>query len=657
MTIAWHAIVRNEAAVLPRCVASLMPHIDCAVVVDTGSTDGTPDLLTQLFAEAGKSIEIAHAPFVNFGQTRNDALEIARKSPLSFDYMLLSDADMELRVHTPDWINGHRGHAYDLRQTAGTVSYYNRRLLHRQAPAAYKGVTHEFLAVPADGILHGAEFVDHADGANRPEKFKRDIDLLTSALQTETDPGLVQRYEFYLAQSYFDMGDWANAAIHYQKRTTLGGYAEEVWNAQLHYAHCLGNDGRHAEFLHELLKAYELRPHRAETLYDLAKYYRERGENHTSLLFSEAGMRTPYPKDDQLFVNDFVYSAGCRDEFAITAYYDPARRTRGAQICNALALDRAIPAGTRAQARANLYWYLQPLAQHVPSFRPVQLCLNAPEPYVFCNPSVVNWRGRPVAVLRAVNYRIGPSGQYDTGGDSAIRTRNFLIDVDHAAETEILTELTLPENWPASPAYDQVRGLEDCRLFEWDEQLWVSATARELNREGMCEMVLAPVSSDGIGGAWRRMLPKERTHEKNWMPFVRAGSLEFVYRLGALVNSYGDPVLRHHCAMVVEHLSGSSQVIQAQGHYLALVHEAGTIPGKPNRYYSHRFVRLGPTGAVLGVSPPFVFTGRQIEFAAGLAYFPAKRQLLASYGVMDREAWLAWMNLDEVLAFIDQGAQ
>jgi hypothetical protein len=34
MKLAWNAIVRDEAAILPRCVASLLPHIDCAVVVD-----------------------------------------------------------------------------------------------------------------------------------------------------------------------------------------------------------------------------------------------------------------------------------------------------------------------------------------------------------------------------------------------------------------------------------------------------------------------------------------------------------------------------------------------------------------------------------------------------------------------------------------------
>ena len=45
MKLVWNAIVKNEAAIIERCVNSLLPHIDGAVVVDTGSTDGTPDLL------------------------------------------------------------------------------------------------------------------------------------------------------------------------------------------------------------------------------------------------------------------------------------------------------------------------------------------------------------------------------------------------------------------------------------------------------------------------------------------------------------------------------------------------------------------------------------------------------------------------------------
>jgi glycosyltransferase involved in cell wall biosynthesis len=43
-TLSLCMIVKNEARNLPRSLAPLMPYVDEAVVVDTGSTDGTPDL-------------------------------------------------------------------------------------------------------------------------------------------------------------------------------------------------------------------------------------------------------------------------------------------------------------------------------------------------------------------------------------------------------------------------------------------------------------------------------------------------------------------------------------------------------------------------------------------------------------------------------------
>ena len=415
--LVWNAIVKNEAKVITRCVESLLPHIDGAVVVDTGSTDGTPERLRELFDAAGKPLEVSPAPFVDFEQARNEALRCARISRMEWDYLLLSDADMELKVLKPDWINGAKGLSYDVRQTAGSLGYYNRRLVSRRATGWYIGTTHEYLDIPADGVLDGAVFIDHADGANRPDKFQRDVDLLEKALQTETRPGVIQRYHFYLAQSYFDLKNWKKAAEHYKIRMGLGGFDEEVWNASTHYAHCLDNMGDHAGFLWEMLQAYWRRPHRAEVLYDLAKFFRDRGENHSSLLFSEAGLSIPHPKDDLLFVNDWIYTSGLKEEFAICAYYDKPRRERGGRICDELSL-----AGSE-QARNNLYWYLKPLVEHVPSFRATGLEPPVAEGYVATNPSVVNDDGRPLVLVRSVNYTITPEGHYsirDVAGGSTL---------------------------------------------------------------------------------------------------------------------------------------------------------------------------------------------------------------------------------------------
>jgi glycosyltransferase involved in cell wall biosynthesis len=653
MRLCWNAIVRDESARIERCVNSLLPHITCAVVVDTGSTDDTVALLLELFTAADKPLELRYAPFTNFAQARNEALRRARLSPLDFDYLLLADADMELKVERPDWCNGHSGLAYDMRQVGGALSYYNRRLLSRQATGGYVGVTHEYLDVPSAGTITGAWFLDHADGANRADKFQRDIMLLEQALATETNPGLIERYHFYLAQSYFDAALFEQAAVTYAKRVTLGGYPEEQWYAQRQLARCCERLGQLDRFVCELLRAYSLQPQRAEVLYDLARHFRERGDNHVSLLFSEAGMLLPYPQHDQLFVNDFVYQQGMREEFSICAYYDDRRRSRGASVTNKLAL-----AGNE-QAKFNLFWYLRPLSEHISSCKNFKIDFTPPPGYAAMNPSVINHAGTPALLVRTVNYTITPEGQYrilagdgSRGVDHPIHTRNFI-----GLAADSWREIVLPANWPP-PQFTLVRGFEDSRLIQWQGGFYTLSTVRELTPEGWCEQVLAPIARDGevwrTQDNWRRILPEARRHEKNWMPWVKDGELRFVYRLGTLLDLDGNVIVQHEPKWKVDHISGGSQVIALDNNmYLALVHEAKLIPGRPNRHYQHRFVVFNNHGHLDGISAPFFFQAReQIEFVAGLAYFPDKRQLVASYGVRDCEAWLATFDPDEVVRFV-----
>jgi glycosyltransferase involved in cell wall biosynthesis len=656
--LVWNAIVKNEAAVIDRCVNSLLPYIDGAIVVDTGSTDGTPERLKRLFAASNLPLEVSSAPFVNFEQARNEALRCARLSRLEWDYLLLADADMELKVNQQPWLNGEKGLSYDIRQTAGALGYYNRRLISRHAQGWYVGVTHEYLDIASAGVIDGAEFIDHADGANRPDKFSRDIALLEKALETETRPGLIQRYHFYLAGTYYDAGDFTKAAAHYKLRTTLGGFDEEVWYAQMRYAECLGALGDQPGYVWELLRAYQLRPTRGEVLYKLARTFRERGDNSTSLLFATPGLQLPHPKTDLLFVDDYAHRTGLKEEFAICAYYDPAKRKQGAAVCDELALKGS------NQASGNLFWYLSPLKEHVPSFSPQRIQFEPPRGYVATNPSVINDNGMPVVLVRTVNYTITPEGQYAIRGKAGdcspgypIHTRNFLVrpGTDIAPQ-----ELALPGNWP-EPKFDLVLGFEDSRLFLFNNELWSSSTVRELTPEGTCQQVVAQLVNTVDGTAaysddWLVFESHQGTHEKNWMPWVRNGEIQFVYRLGSLISAAGGHGFHNDPKIDVSRISGGSQVIQIDPHmWIALVHEAHTIPGRPNRYYRHRFVSFVPNGSVDRISPAFYLHDRQIEFVAGLAYFPDKHKLLVSYGLRDCEAWTAEMDVNEVVKFIDRG--
>jgi hypothetical protein len=57
-TLCLSMIVKNEMANLERCLTALAPYIQCWVIGDTGSSDGTQDFLMAFFAERGLSGEL-----------------------------------------------------------------------------------------------------------------------------------------------------------------------------------------------------------------------------------------------------------------------------------------------------------------------------------------------------------------------------------------------------------------------------------------------------------------------------------------------------------------------------------------------------------------------------------------------------------------------
>jgi glycosyltransferase involved in cell wall biosynthesis len=651
-------IVRNEADKIERCLKSVLPYIDHFKILDTGSTDGTQDKIIDFFHKNGIDGGVRDGTFENFAQARNDALAYARESNFKWDYLLLCDADMELVVEDKsfkDQLKG--GLAYNVVQKAGSLAYHNARFVSRKATGNYLGVTHEYLDVATQGEITGVWFSDHADGTNRKDKFIRDIALLLPEL--EKDPNN-DRYWFYLAQSYRDAGKPFQAAEAYRKRIALGGWDEEVWNAKVNYAHALKDCGDEGGFVGGLIEAYNYRPSRAESLYDLANYYRLKGMNHAGLLVAEEGMRIKRP-GDLLFVNDFVYSTGLREEFAIMAFYDEKRRERGFDMCNAVALD---PAGThwsREQARGNLYHYIHPLSHNLPSFTTRRIAYTPPDGYTPLNPSVTMAGGQIYVVVRTVNYTMDEQGRYlikGTNGEAnstnPISTRNFLLTLRPNFSVEKREEILPPPALP-KPAFDLVIGFEDMRLFEWRGQLWISACVREQNPEGWCEQWIARIGPDCRLDQARAMLPTQRHHEKNWMPWVDGDTLDFAYRMGVTVSPEGKEGTRTPVKFAADNISGGSQVIPFKAGFLAVVHEAHTLPGSHKRYYRHRFVWYDQAKRVQRITKPFYFHDKVIEFVAGVAWHPDGERIMISYGREDKEAWLATVDANELSEFIWHG--
>ena len=77
------------------------------------------------------------------------------------------------------------------------------------------------------------------------------------------------------------------------------------------------------------LSAWQMRPWRAEPLYEISRIYREKGLNDASLMFALKGKEIPYPKQDLLFIDFRIYEYLFDYEISIVAYYNEKTRDIG----------------------------------------------------------------------------------------------------------------------------------------------------------------------------------------------------------------------------------------------------------------------------------------------------------------------------------------
>lgn len=674
MNICLNMIVRNESARIERALASVAPYINSFVIVDTGSTDDTKQKIIDFFKARGIIGEIRDEPFIDWSQARNAAIGWARRLAVVYlpDYLLLCDADMELVVRDKDtFFAALTGEAHEMQQEAGSLHYANVRLVKASSVGLYKGVTHEYYDAPAAEAIGTdiAFFKDHADGANRPEKFKRDIRLLKADLKVDPNN---PRSMFYLAQSYRDAGRPLDAIKWFKRRVAAGGWDEEVWNAQLNLAHCYkGIDD--AKFIYHALQAYSMRPSRAEPMYDLAHYYRHLdGHQPAALACAEAVAHLP-KSNDKLFVNDYVYKAGVKEEISICAFYVPGKQETGFRASNALSLLAGQYAGARELARTNMFYYIQPLSAHCPSFKWAGIPFPVEEGWAPMNPSITVHQGTVLCNIRTVNYKMDEQGRYlirgtdgEANNTNPIVTRNFIGDLgsngilgDRPLWTREVLAPPLPVEFPP------VIGFEDLRLFSVGSTLHGSATVRQIHPDGNCEQVRAKIIFPPNDHRYAyltdpvRMLREPRQTEKNWAPIDAAyqgpgdtvKDTAFMYRPLHIVDSYGITAHTVDPGQDVGQISGSSQVIPFKDGWLAVVHEARYL-GEGQRYYWHRFAYYDSAFTTVQFSRPFYFNDKVIEFCAGMCHVPGTSELAISYGYKDAEARIATVQEDEVEKFI-----
>ena len=144
-------IVKNETAMIRRCLASVLPLVDYILVVDTGSTDGTQQMIRDFLTEHNVQGRVIDEPWRDFAYNRSFALERLREVE-SVDYAMIIDADDTLEFDAgfdPRAFKAQMTHdLYDVPVRHGGIVHHRPQLFSNRLPFSFKGVLHEYLEAP-----------------------------------------------------------------------------------------------------------------------------------------------------------------------------------------------------------------------------------------------------------------------------------------------------------------------------------------------------------------------------------------------------------------------------------------------------------------------------------------------------------------------------
>lgn len=285
-TVGLAMIVRNNEEIVGRALGSAIEHIDYLTVVDTGSTDGTMELVNEALALVPGELHQREWKFS--GHNRTELLALARGTA---DYLLLLDADHQLLVE--DDLPHLTSPVYMLRERYGSLDQRMPRLIRGDREWCYIGAAHEYLADANEREPLDEWFVvHHGDGRSSNEKLTVALGELEQAFASDpTDARTV----FYLAQTHRELGDVDKAIFYFRLRCGMGGFDEERYYARYQLGCLLATHVSFEQGADELLLAWKERPARIESLRALA--------NSANAVADQA--EAP---DDLLFVHRDLYT-------------------------------------------------------------------------------------------------------------------------------------------------------------------------------------------------------------------------------------------------------------------------------------------------------------------------------------------------------------
>jgi len=351
-SISLVAIVKNEEKILAKMIENVKPIVDEIIIVDTGSTDDTRNIIEHY----GTLYEME---FTNFVDTKNYAISLATS-----DYILIMDADEtissgleRLKQAAEDGVVAMNALIIETNGTVVTNEYYRPRLWKRCDEWKFVGPgVHEIPGGPGEQSFD-PEIKVHHDHSHRGEmdmtaRFNMYVDILENHLKDNpTDP----RALFYLGRTHSDLNNRLQAieafGLYLDRRTD---FKDERWQATIDIAINYLALGEYDLAIKWANKAIEVDCRRAESLNLLGSIAFKLENWEEAIGYYKQTLALEIPEDVVLFFNRRAYKEIPLDMLSLIYSYTKEYR-KGLEATKKLIEFNNTP---DIRILENLNWYL-----------------------------------------------------------------------------------------------------------------------------------------------------------------------------------------------------------------------------------------------------------------------------------------------------------
>jgi glycosyltransferase involved in cell wall biosynthesis len=255
-------IVRDESAVLGRCLESLQGLVDELCIVDTGSVDDTPTIARRHGARVAlfTACNDEQGRIVDFALARNAALAMA-----TGEWVLQIDADEILEAgadRVRHWLEAGDADCVGIRMKSGSAEWVSQRLFRRALASTYHSRIHEYVECGGVAVRDlGIRIVNLQDKRGKESSSERNRRLCELALAEDPDDA---RILFYLAGENRKAGRLEEAVAQFARCVELGTYRQGLYRATFQLGACHLMLGRWTEAMEAARAAIALDARYAE---------------------------------------------------------------------------------------------------------------------------------------------------------------------------------------------------------------------------------------------------------------------------------------------------------------------------------------------------------------------------------------------------------